>query len=60
MNDDIRRLLWNAANSLRIHVDAATYKHRVLGPMSFNQGAAERVSPQINQEDTEKRFQDGP
>ncbi len=31
MNDDIRRILWEAANSLRIHVDAATYKHPVLG-----------------------------
>src|SRR6056297_93677 len=29
--DDIRKLLWDAANSLRIHVDAATYKHPVLG-----------------------------
>lgn len=29
--DDIRKLLWDAVNSLRIHVDAATYKHPVLG-----------------------------
>lgn len=29
--DDIRKLLWNAADNLRIHLDAATYKHPVLG-----------------------------
>ena len=48
MNDDIRRLLWDAANSLRIHLNDATYKHPVLGLISFNHGAAEWVSPQIN------------
>lgn len=30
-NDDIRKILWDAANNLRIHLDAATYKHPVLG-----------------------------
>lgn len=29
--DDIRKLLWEAADNLRIHLDAATYKHPVLG-----------------------------
>ena len=31
IQDDIRKLLWEVANSLRIHVDAAIYKHPVLG-----------------------------
>lgn len=30
-NDDIRKILWDAADNLRIHLDAATYKHPVLG-----------------------------
>ena len=30
-DQDVRKLLWDAANSLRIHLDAATYKHPVLG-----------------------------
>src|SRR5690625_1243966 len=29
--NDIRKLLWDAADNLRIHLDAATYKHPVLG-----------------------------
>lgn len=28
---DIRKLLWEAVNNLRIHLDAATYKHPMLG-----------------------------
>ncbi len=34
--DDLDKKLWNAADRLRSNLDAAVYKHAILGPISSN------------------------
>ncbi len=35
MLDDIKKTLWATADKLRANMDAAEYKHLVLGPMAL-------------------------
>ena len=34
-NADFKQTLWKTADSLRAQMDAAEYKHLVLGPVSY-------------------------
>ena len=35
MIDDLKKTLWATADKLRANMDAAEYKHLVLGPVSY-------------------------